>query len=152
METLNEEYYLDIIHEKEKNGQCFLDLMKDIGQLELNLFDTGLKYTHFIDFKKYRDKYGIKKGILILLGLFFIRGLSRRFIWKGSFFVGFFYPVLICLAVSAIVLPIYLIGRKFPKFGFMLASIMLVLGIAFLALLFLLLVILIANSIFHFWF
>ena len=83
------------------------------------------KYVFFHDFKKSREKHGILKACLILFSICIARGIGRALIWKESFWSGFFYPFTILLIGSLIILPIFLIGKKFPKVGIVLIGILL---------------------------
>lgn len=120
------------ISESEKSGEKFVDICKDFLELELNSFDAMWKYVFFHDFKKSRAKHGtvIACGILLLLCV--LRGIGKVLIWKESFWSGFLYPFVIALAASIIILPLFLLSKKFPKMASIIAMIFLVLAILFL--------------------
>ncbi len=127
-----EEHWNTII-ESEKSGEKFVDICKDFFELELNSFDVMWKYVFFHDFKKSRAKHGtiIACGILLLLCI--LRGIGKVFIWKESFWSGFLYPFVIALAASAIILPLFLLSKKFPKVASVIATILLGLIVLFFA-------------------
>ena len=121
------------ISESEKSGEKFVDICKDFLELELNSFDAMWKYVFFHDFKKSRAKHGtvIACGILLLLCI--LRGIGKVLIWKESFWSGFLYPFVIALAASIIILPLFLLSKKFPKVASVIATILLGLIVLFFA-------------------
>ncbi len=121
------------IRESEKAGEKFVDICKDYLELELNSFDFMWKYVFFHDFKKSRAKHGtvIACGILLLLCV--LRGIGKVLIWKESFWSGFLYPFVIALAASIIILPLFLLSKKFPKVASVIATILLGLIVLFFA-------------------
>jgi DNA-binding transcriptional MerR regulator len=121
------------ISESEKSGEKFVDICKDFLELELNSFDAMWKYVFFHDFKKSRAKHGtvIACGILLLLCV--LRGIGKVLIWKESFWSGFLYPFVIALAASIIILPLFLLSKKFPKVASVIATILLGLIVLFFA-------------------
>lgn len=127
----NEHWYA--INESEKSGEKFVDICKDFLELELNSFDFMWKYVFFHDFKKTRAKHGtvIACGILLLLCI--LRGISKVLIWKESFWSGFLYPFAVALAASIIILPLFLLSKKFPKVASVVATILLGLIVLFFA-------------------
>ena len=135
------------ITESEKSGEKFVDICKDFLELELNSFDVMWKYVFFHDFKKSRAKHGtiIACGILLLLCV--LRGIGKVLIWKESFWSGFLYPFAIALAASFIILPLFLLSKKFPKGASIIATVLLVLIILFFVGIFLLILYGIINSI-----
>ena len=135
------------ISESEKSGEKFVDICKDFLELELNSFDAMWKYVFFHDFKKSRAKHGtvIACGILLLLCV--LRGIGKVLIWKESFWSGFLYPFVIALAASIIILPLFLLSKKFPKVASVIATTFLVLVILFFVGIFLLILYGIINSI-----
>ena len=123
----------NIISESEKSGEKFVDICKDFLELELNSFDAMWKYVFFHDFKKSRAKHDtvIACGILLLLCV--LRGIGKVLIWKESFWSGFLYPFVIALAASIIILPLFLLSKKFPKVASVIATILLGLIVLFFA-------------------
>ena len=150
LEDFNTRYYWEEISNTEKQGGKFLDACRDYLQFEkLLLHNTFLRPFRYTLTK---TKHGVVKAVILVVLFCLCRGIAERFIWQGSFLNGFFQPILIFIAISAIMLPVFLIHRKSPKVGETIISIFLILGLAFFALLFLLIIVLIANAIFHFWF
>ena len=121
------------ISESEKSGEKFVDICKDFLEFELNSFDIMMKYVFFHDFKKSRAKHGtvIACGILLLLCV--LRGIGKVLFWKESFWSGFLYPFVIALAASIIILPLFLLSKKFPKVASVIATILLGLIVLFFA-------------------
>ena len=121
------------ISESEKSGEKFVDICKDFLELELNSFDAMWKYVFFHDFEKSRAKHGtvIACGILLLFCV--LRGIGKALIWKESFWSGFLYPFVIALAASIIILPLFLLSKKFPKVASVIATILLGLIVLFFA-------------------
>ena len=121
------------ISESEKSGEKFVDICKDFLELELTSFDAMWKYVFFHDFKKSRAKHGtvIACGILLLLCI--LRGIGKVLIWKESFWSGFLYPFAVALAASIIILPLFLLSKKFPKVASVVATILLGLIVLFFA-------------------
>lgn len=135
------------ISESEKTGEKFVDICKDFLELELNSFDVMWKYVFFHDFKKSRAKHGTIVACIILLLICVLRGISKVLIWKESFWSGFLYPFAIALAASIIILPLFLLSKKFPKVASVIATVLLVLIILFFVGIFLLILYGIVNSI-----
>ena len=136
-----------IISNSEKSGEKFVDICKDFLELELNSFDFMWKYAFFHDFKKSRAKHGtvIACGILLLLCV--LRGIAKVLIWKESFWSGFLYPFVIALAGTIIILPLFLLSKKFPKVASIIATILLGIIILFFVGIFLLILYGIIKSI-----
>lgn len=111
------------ISESEKSGEKFVDICKDFLELELNSFDAMWKYVFFHDFKKSRAKHGtvIACGILLLLCI--LRGIGKVLIWKESFWSGFLYPFAVAFAGTIMILPLFLLNKKFPKIASIIATI-----------------------------
>lgn len=141
-----EEHWNTII-ESEKFGEKFVDICKDFFELELNSFDVMWKYVFFHDFKKSRAKHGTIIACIILLLICVLRGIGKVLIWKESFWSGFLYPFAIALAASFIILPLFLLSKKFPKGVSIIATVLLVLMILFFVGIFLLILYGIINSI-----
>ena len=135
------------IIESEKSGEKFVDICKDFLELELNSFDVMWKYVFFHDFKKSRAKHGTIVACIILLLICVLRGIGKVLIWKESFWSGFLYPFAIALAASIIILPLFLLSKKFPKVASIIATVLLVLIILFFVGIFLLILYRIVNTI-----
>lgn len=135
------------INESEKAGEKFVDICKDFLELELTSFDIMWKYVFFHDFKKSRAKHGTIIACIILFLLCVLRGVGKVLIWKESFWSGFLYPFIIAIAASIIILPLFLLSKKFPKVASIIATILLGLIILFFVGLFLLILYGIIKSI-----
>lgn len=133
LDEIDIDEHWNTISESEKSGEKFVDICKDFLELELNSFDAMWKYVFFHDFKKSRAKHGtvIACGILLLLCV--LRGIGKVLIWKESFWSGFLYPFVIALAASIIILPLFLLSKKFPKVASVIATILLGLIVLFFA-------------------
>lgn len=127
-----EEHWNTII-ESEKSGEKFIDIYKDFLELELNLFDVMWKYVFFHDFKKSRAKHGTIIACIILLSICVLRGIGKVLIWKESFWSGFLYPFAVALGGTIIILPLFLLSKKFPKVASVIATILLGLIVLFFA-------------------
>lgn len=118
----------------------------------LNRFDSMWKMLFFHDFKQSRKKYGWYIAIGFLFLSCVIRGLSRKLIWGGTFWDGFLYPFAVFLGGMLLITPVYILSKKAPKAGAVVARILLILCLLFLAGIFLLLIVLLLNAWLHFWF
>jgi DNA-binding transcriptional MerR regulator len=114
-EELDENYYWTIISEKEDKGFGFPDTLQDFLSIELDIFNTMWKNVFLLNLKKIYERLGYKKAFIIIFTILVVRGLSRKFLWQGNFWEGFLYPVELFLIASAIILPIILLGKKYPK-------------------------------------
>ena len=115
IEELDENYYWDIITEKAESGLGFPDTLQDFLSIELDIFNTMWKKCFLLNFKKIYERLGYKKAFIIIFVILVVRGLSRKFLWQGNFWEGYLYPVEIFLIASAIILPIFILGKKYPK-------------------------------------
>ena len=115
-------------------------------------FDNMWKWTFFHDFKESRKKHRVIGAICILFLLCVIRGLSKKFIWQGSFWEGFLYPFVLFFAIFIISTILHVLMKKAPKVGSFVAGVLLILSIVFLAGIVLLIIVLLLNSFLHFWF
>ena len=125
---------------------------KNYLTFESEQFDNMWKWIFFHDFKESRKKHGVIGAICILFLLCVIRGLSKKFIWQGSFWEGFLYPFVLFFAIFIISTILYVLMKKAPKAGFFVSGILLILSIVFLAGIVLLIIVLLLNSFLHFWF
>ena len=134
------EKFWDAINQSENVGEKFIDICKDYLELELNAFDNMWKFAFFHDFKKSRAKHGVIKACVILLIICFLRGLGNVFIWHESFWSGFLYPWLIAVVGSIIILPLFILSKRFPKIASIICSIFLgIIVLFFMAIIFLVL-------------
>ena len=125
---------------------------KNYLTFESEQFDNMWKWTFFHDFKESRKKHGVIGAICILFLLCVIRGLSKKFIWQGSFWEGFLYPFVLFFAIFIISTILYVLMKKAPKAGSFVSGVLLILSIVFLAGIALLIIVLLLNSFLHFWF
>ena len=75
-----------------------------------------------------------------------------KFIWQGTFWEGFLYPFALFFVGTLIITPLYILSKKAPKVGAVVAEILLWGCMLFLGGLVLLIVVLLLNSVFHFLF
>ena len=125
---------------------------KDYLTFESEQFDNMWKWTFFHDFKESKKKHGVIGAICILFLLCVIRGLSKKFIWQGSFWEGFLYPFVLFFAIFIISTILYVLMKKAPKAGSFVSGVLLILSIVFFAGIVLLIIVLLLNSFLHFWF
>ena len=125
---------------------------KNYLTFESEQFDNMWKWTFFHNFKESRKKHGLIGAICILFLLCVIRGLSKKFIWQGSFWEGFLYPFVLFFAIFIISTILYVLMKKAPKAGSFVSGVLLILSIVFLAGIVLLIIVLLLNSFLHFWF
>jgi hypothetical protein len=125
---------------------------KNYLTFESEQFDNMWKWTFFHDFKESRKKHGVIGAICILFLLCVIRGLSKKFIWQGSFWEGFLYPFVLFFAIFIISTILYVLMKKAPKAGSFVSGVLLILSIVFLAGIVLLIIVLFLNSFLHFLF
>ncbi len=99
----------------------------------INTFDNMWKLVFFHDFKKSRAKYGTITACVILFLVCVLRGVFKMLIWKESFWSGFFYAFILFLAGVCILLPLFLLSKRFPKIASIIATIILILILIFFA-------------------
>ena len=125
---------------------------KNYLTFESEQFDNMWKWTFFHDFEESRKKHGVIGAICILFLLCVIRGLSKKFIWQGSFWEGFLRPFVLFFAIFIVSTILYVLKKKAPKVGSFVSGVLLILSIVFLAGIVLLIIVLLLNSFLHFWF
>lgn len=136
-EEIDIDKHFNAINSAERSGEKFIDICKDYLELELRMLDTGLMFAFFFPFKMLRKRYGTMAACLMLLLWCILRGIARLRN-GGSFWYGFLYPFTVFLIASAIVLPLFLLNKKYPKVASVITNILLGCGIVFFAGLFLL--------------
>lgn len=136
-EEIDIDKHFDAINSAERSGEKFIDICKDYLEFELRMLDTGLMIAFLFPFKMLRKRYGTMAACLMLLLWCILRGIAR-FRNGGSFWYGFLYPFTVFLIASAIVLPLFLLNKKYPKVASVITNILLGCGIVFFAGLFLL--------------
>lgn len=149
--TLDENACMEEIEKEEENGKTFVDICNDFIEFEENNFFMMWKYVFFADLKPTQARYGRIGVAVAVLILCILRGLAKQFLWGGNFFEGFFYPFILFFGVSAITAPLYVLYKKSPKIAGVIALVLYILCIAFIALLALGIILLLLNQIFHFW-
>lgn len=116
--NFDEEYYWNLIHEKEDNGQRFVEFVKDYLEFEkqslVNMFGTAFFYDLDGSVKRH--------GWMIALGILFVICIGRGIvshIWRGeSFLYGFSYPLMLFAILSLISFPIFILNRKYKDQNF----------------------------------
>lgn len=137
--------YWDSITEAEKEGEKFIDICKDyLKMMESNLWASPF---HILNFREIRTEFGIAKTVILLLVLSLGSGVSRILFHTGTFWQGVLYPWIITLTGGLILFPLYLLSRKAPKIGQIVATVILILCCTFIVALILLIVFLIVRSI-----
>ncbi len=136
-EEIDIDKHFNAINSAERSGEKFIDICKDYLEFELRLLDMGLMLSFLFPFKMLRKRYGTMAACLMLLLWCILRGRSslRN---MGSFWHGFLEPFFVFLIASAIVLPLFLLNKKYPKVASVITNILLGCGIVFFAGLFLL--------------
>ena len=152
IQTFPEEQYWNAIQNKEKQGESFADICKDSLEYELEIFGGMWKRVFFHDFNASKNKHGLGIAFAIVLVLCVLRGLSRQFLWKSNFLDGFLYPFQVFLIASIILLPIFLLRKKYAKLAEILATILLVASVLLLTAIGIAFVVLLINAKFHFLF
>ena len=137
-ESFDEEFYWEEIHEEEKAGNKFLELVNDVIDFEKNVI---LKEFDLIN-DKGEMIYGIKESIFRALGTCLLVGVLWFFLdgMKVSGFVeGFFWPLVCIIIYSIFGLPLHFLGKRHPKAAEMIrkigigVSVALVIGLLILA-------------------
>ncbi len=131
--AFDEEFYFGHISREEQKGGRFIDLCTDISDVETDIFDKTIRFMTRWDFKDGIKKAGAISAVLLLLILLLVRAFVGSIIWGDDFWTLFFNPFIVFLLVSAIILPIYLISRKFPKAAGILYKVLVWFGILFLS-------------------
>ena len=141
-----------LLAEAEARQESFVEIDTEDVPFALRQMDAMWKRVFFYDFRRSRVKHGLPIAILIVLLICVVRGLSSQFLWQGSFWEGFLYPLALFLVVSAILFPIYLLSRRAPRAAAVISRVLSVICGIFLVGVLLLLLVLLLNAVFHFWF
>ncbi len=144
---VNADELWNTISAAEDKGAVFVDICKDFLELELTLMESSSQF--FPGFKHIRKEHGMPLALGFVLLLLIIRGLAKKIIWQGSFWDGFFYPLIILGAVTLIILPIWYLRKKSPKIAEAIMKVLSFICIAFLLAVILLFVILLIKSCFE---
>ena len=148
--SFDEEKYWQRITYAQKQGKKFMDIYKDYLTFELDAFDRMMKWVFFFDFKEGRKRFGLPKGLMLLLIVCIARGFGRMIFHDGSFWEGFLYPFVLFAGASILILPLYILSKKAPNAASTIASVLVILGIGFFAFLAILILVGLFNSVFHF--
>ncbi len=137
-ESFDEDFYWEEIHEEEKAGNKFLELVNDVIDFE--------KKVILKEFDLINDKgemiYGIKESIFRALGTCLLVGVLWFFLdgmTVSGFVEGFFWPLVCIIIYSIFGLPLHFLGKRHPKAAEIIrkigvgASIVLVIGLLILA-------------------
>ena len=133
-DSLDTQRYWRIIQEKESQGAEFVDIVSDYW----------LTVLQPMVFRKFAldENMSLLKKVLTVAVICAIYSVVKTFIWKdGNLLINFLYWPFVFLIGIGITLPLYLLGRKHPKVAGIIASILFWCGIAFLALIFLVLIV-----------
>ncbi len=113
-DAFDTEYYWDVIHREEHDGNRFLEIMNDVIVYEKRLL--GDEFDLFDEEGK--RKYPLPDSIVIMVGICVLSGL----LWSAlngmtgiSFFHGLFFPFLWILIKSALGLPFLFVEQKPEK-------------------------------------
>lgn len=111
--TFDTENYWSIIVEEEKNGHAFMDIAKDIAQIEKKVITGYFSWTDS-DGKTFDS---LPKFIINVLIAFALSGCIFCFIrreWSiNNFFSGVVGILTIILVEAVISIPLYFLGKKF---------------------------------------
>lgn len=149
--ALDEDACIAAIQKEEENGAAFVDICADYIEFESNQFLAMWKYNFFVNLTPIKSRFGWLGVAGAVLLICIIRGLAKQFLWKdGSFFEGFLYPFVIFLIGNTILTPLYFLSKKYPKLASTIANVVLLICIAFFAVLAIGIILFLLNWIFHF--
>lgn len=137
LQSFNENYYWDMIHTEEENGNKFFEIVNDVIRFEKRVIgdEFGL-----LD-KNGSLKFSLGKSILIAGASCIAGGLLWFFLDEmdpKSFWDGFFFPFF-CIFISSVLgLPVFFLEKKNEKAAKIIKKIGMGLAITFLAFLLLL--------------
>ena len=100
------EHFWNMINNRENNGEKFNDIFKDYFTFEKHLFFS----TFFFKYDEYKEKYGVKGIVLMLILICLTSGLTSVF-WQNSFWQGFIAPIFIFVVSTLLFAPIYYYGK-----------------------------------------
>lgn len=109
--SLDENYYLDMIHNEELKGNKFFEIINDVIEFEKKVI--GNEFTLIVD-EEGNFKYSLGKSILISLGMCLTVGIIWYLMDREpiSFVEGFFFPF-VCIIISSIFgLPLHFYEKK----------------------------------------
>ena len=129
--TFDQNYYWNVIHSEEKDGNKFFAIMNDVIE-----FEKSVIYNEFglLDEQGNR-KYSLKVSVVIAIGMciacgllwFFLGGMNVQDLVDGIFFP------FVCIVISSILgLPVFFLEKKNEKAARMIKKIGYGLGVVFL--------------------
>ena len=113
IESFDTDGYWNYVEEEEQNGHTFVDLAKDIAQIEKGVIFSYLGWTD-----RNGNLYDPKKGIIYALFTYLAIGVGiciGKGEWKAEHFVSGFKSILAIILLEMILsIPLYFLGKKFP--------------------------------------
>ncbi|MFT8390905.1 MAG: MerR family transcriptional regulator [Sporolactobacillus sp.] len=153
LQHFDERRYLEQITSEEKRGLRFKNIADDYLKEEMRLFGRMWKHVFFYNFEGTRKRYGLKWSLVTVLAICLVRGLAKQFVFHtGTFVEGFFYPFILFAVVSAVMLPVYLLRIKHKRSSAGFRKLIVFISAAFLLFVLTVVVVLLLNTQFHFWF
>ncbi len=109
--SLDENYYLDMIHNEELKGNKFFEIINDVIDFEKKVI--GNEFSLIVD-EEGNFKYSLGKSILISLGMCLTVGILWYLMDREpiSFVEGFFFPFVCILISSVFGLPVFFLEKK----------------------------------------
>jgi hypothetical protein len=119
-QKLDQEFQLDrywnVMHEEEEHGSKFFDVVKDYMDFESDIFFGTWNTVFLTDLKGFFAGKKYVTAVIIVAFLCLIRGLAYHYLWKmGSILEGAIYPFIIFAIISILVLPLYILNKKFSE-------------------------------------
>lgn len=131
IDSFDEVYYWDVIHEEEERGNKFFDIINDVIEFEKRVIadEFGL-----LD-QEGKMRFSIGKSIFVAFSLCVLAGLLWFFL-DGmdiiAFWDGFLFPF-VCIVISSILgLPVFFLEKKNKKAAKIIKKIGMGLAVAFL--------------------
>ena len=109
--SLDENYYLDMIRNEELKGNKFFEIINDVIDFEKKVI--GNEFTLIVD-EEGNFKYSLGKSSLISLGMCLTVGIIWFLMDREpiSFVEGFFFPFVCILISSVFGLPVFFLEKK----------------------------------------
>lgn len=114
MENFDEQFYWDEICREEKAGNRFLDIARDAVHYEKKMI---FEYFNIAD-NEGNLLYGKKESVFRALGVCVFIGSFNFFLCErqvSDFFEGFLLPISWIVVYTGFGLPLYFLGKKYPK-------------------------------------
>ena len=111
IESLDQNYYLNVIHSEELKGNKFFEIINDVIDFEKKVI--GNEFTLIVD-EEGNFKYSLGKSSLISLGMCLTVGIIWFLMDREpiSFVEGFFFPFVCILISSVFGLPVFFLEKK----------------------------------------